>query len=52
MLAAGDRPIYASGECEIDLARRELRVLIAGADCRARRDNCSAQSAANFTKDE
>src|SRR5712691_990833 len=27
MLAAGDRPIYASGECEIDLARRELRIL-------------------------
>lgn len=27
MLAEGIRPIYASGECEIDLARRELRVL-------------------------
>ena len=27
MLAGGDRPVYASGECEIDLARRELRVL-------------------------
>jgi predicted ATPase/DNA-binding winged helix-turn-helix (wHTH) protein len=27
MLAAGDRPVYASGECEIDLARRELRIL-------------------------
>src|SRR5262252_3467323 len=27
MLAVGDRPVYASGECEIDLARRELRVL-------------------------
>jgi predicted ATPase/DNA-binding winged helix-turn-helix (wHTH) protein len=27
MLAAGDRPVYASGDCEIDLARRELRML-------------------------
>ena len=27
MLAAGIRLVYASGECEIDLARRELRVL-------------------------
>jgi predicted ATPase/DNA-binding winged helix-turn-helix (wHTH) protein len=27
MLAEGIRPIYASGGCEIDLARRELRVL-------------------------
>jgi predicted ATPase/DNA-binding winged helix-turn-helix (wHTH) protein len=27
VLAAGDRPIYVSGECEIDLARRELRIL-------------------------
>jgi predicted ATPase/DNA-binding winged helix-turn-helix (wHTH) protein len=27
MLAEGVRPIYASGECEIDLARRELRIL-------------------------
>jgi predicted ATPase/DNA-binding winged helix-turn-helix (wHTH) protein len=27
MLAESIRPIYASGECEIDLARRELRVL-------------------------
>src|SRR5215467_11011655 len=27
MLAEGIRPIYASGECEIDLARREPRVL-------------------------
>ena len=27
MLAEGIRPVYASGECEIDLARRELRVL-------------------------
>jgi predicted ATPase/DNA-binding winged helix-turn-helix (wHTH) protein len=27
MLAGGLRPVYASGECEIDLARRELRVL-------------------------
>src|SRR5215470_13764455 len=27
MLAASDRPVYASSECEIDLARRELRVL-------------------------
>jgi predicted ATPase/DNA-binding winged helix-turn-helix (wHTH) protein len=27
MRAEGIRPIYASGECEIDLARRELRVL-------------------------
>ena len=26
MLAGGSRLIYASGECEIDLARRELRV--------------------------
>jgi predicted ATPase/DNA-binding winged helix-turn-helix (wHTH) protein len=26
MLAEGIRPVYASGECEIDLARRELRV--------------------------
>jgi predicted ATPase/DNA-binding winged helix-turn-helix (wHTH) protein len=26
MLAAADRPIYMSGECEIDLARRELRI--------------------------
>jgi predicted ATPase/DNA-binding winged helix-turn-helix (wHTH) protein len=26
MLTAGDQPVYASGECEIDLARRELRV--------------------------
>jgi predicted ATPase/DNA-binding winged helix-turn-helix (wHTH) protein len=27
MLAGGDQPVYASGEYEIDLARRELRVL-------------------------
>ena len=27
MLAEDVRPIYASGECEIDLARRELRIL-------------------------
>src|SRR5271156_343747 len=27
MLAGDVRPVYASGECEIDLARRELRVL-------------------------
>jgi predicted ATPase/DNA-binding winged helix-turn-helix (wHTH) protein len=27
MLAEGTRPVYASGGCEIDLARRELRVL-------------------------
>ena len=27
MLGADVRPVYASGECEIDLARRELRVL-------------------------
>ena len=27
MLAEGNRLVYASGECEIDLARRELRVL-------------------------
>lgn len=27
MLAQNVRPIYASGECEIDSARRELRVL-------------------------
>src|SRR5215467_13715371 len=27
MPAGTNRPIYASGECEIDLARRELRVL-------------------------
>jgi DNA-binding winged helix-turn-helix (wHTH) protein len=27
MLARGSRLVYASGECEIDLARRELRVL-------------------------
>ena len=27
MLAAADRPIYACGECEIDLASRELRIL-------------------------
>ena len=27
MLDEGIRPVYASGECEIDLARRELRVL-------------------------
>jgi hypothetical protein len=27
MLAESIRAIYASGECEIDLARRELRVL-------------------------
>jgi predicted ATPase/DNA-binding winged helix-turn-helix (wHTH) protein len=27
VLAEGIRPVYASGECEIDLARRELRVL-------------------------
>jgi DNA-binding winged helix-turn-helix (wHTH) protein len=27
MLAGGDQPVYASDECEIDLARRELRVL-------------------------
>lgn len=27
MLAEGDRPVYASDGCEIDLARRELRVL-------------------------
>src|SRR5499427_9917804 len=27
MLAEGNRPVYASGDCEIDLARRELRVL-------------------------
>jgi predicted ATPase/DNA-binding winged helix-turn-helix (wHTH) protein len=26
MLAEGIRPVYAAGECEIDLARRELRV--------------------------
>src|SRR5262249_12159362 len=26
MLAENIRPIYAAGECEIDLARRELRV--------------------------
>src|SRR3954454_3067154 len=26
MLAGNSRPIYSSGECEIDLARRELRV--------------------------
>jgi len=26
MLAVGDQPVYASGECEIDLARQELRV--------------------------
>src|SRR5215470_11394938 len=26
MLVSGDRPVYASGECEIDLARRELRI--------------------------
>src|ERR1700677_3582553 len=27
MLAGDVRPVYASGECEIDLARRELRIL-------------------------
>jgi predicted ATPase/DNA-binding winged helix-turn-helix (wHTH) protein len=27
MLGLGVRPVYASGECEIDLARRELRIL-------------------------
>src|SRR5277367_405812 len=27
MLDEGIRPVYASGECEIDLARRELRIL-------------------------
>jgi predicted ATPase/DNA-binding winged helix-turn-helix (wHTH) protein len=27
MLAVADRPVYASGECEIDLARLELRIL-------------------------
>ena len=27
MLAEGDRPVYASGDCEIDLARRQLRIL-------------------------
>src|SRR5579862_5379152 len=27
MLREGTRPVYASGECEIDLARRELRIL-------------------------
>jgi predicted ATPase/DNA-binding winged helix-turn-helix (wHTH) protein len=27
MFAESTRPVYASGECEIDLARRELRVL-------------------------
>src|ERR1700735_3864218 len=27
MLAEVVRPVYASGECEIDLARRELRIL-------------------------
>src|SRR5580704_1443286 len=27
MLTGGLRPVYASGQCEIDLARRELRVL-------------------------
>src|SRR5580698_7065456 len=27
MLAEGIRPVYASGDCEIDLARRELRIL-------------------------
>jgi predicted ATPase/DNA-binding winged helix-turn-helix (wHTH) protein len=27
MLAEGTRPVYASGTCEIDLARRELRIL-------------------------
>src|SRR5579863_5220574 len=27
MLGEGIRPVYASGECEIDLARRELRIL-------------------------
>jgi predicted ATPase/DNA-binding winged helix-turn-helix (wHTH) protein len=27
MLARESRPVYASGECEVDLARRELRVL-------------------------
>src|SRR5215467_746678 len=27
MLGESVRPVYASGECEIDLARRELRVL-------------------------
>ena len=26
MHAGGHQPVYASGECEIDLARRELRV--------------------------
>src|ERR1700677_4423692 len=26
MLAGDVRPVYASGECEIDLARRELRI--------------------------
>src|SRR5271169_4477047 len=29
MLAVGDRPVYASGECEIDLDRRELRISFA-----------------------
>jgi DNA-binding winged helix-turn-helix (wHTH) protein len=27
MLAGAHQPVYASGECEIDLARRELRIL-------------------------
>jgi DNA-binding winged helix-turn-helix (wHTH) protein len=27
MLSEGIRPVYASGECEIDLVRRELRIL-------------------------
>src|ERR1700758_3732640 len=27
MFAESTRPVYASGECEIDLARRELRIL-------------------------
>jgi DNA-binding winged helix-turn-helix (wHTH) protein len=27
MIAEGIRPVYASGECEIDIVRRELRVL-------------------------
>jgi predicted ATPase/DNA-binding winged helix-turn-helix (wHTH) protein len=27
MLADGTQPVYASGECEIDLTRRELRIL-------------------------
>jgi len=27
MFAGGHQPVYASGECEIDPARRELRIL-------------------------